>query len=131
MQIYTVTFLIYIDRHIPHIYIYQLHNVIFYYFTEFFLNIDEEVLRDHWIPVAFMPICDPEKSTRLAQGYECDSARATRLSDNFLRHILGTWKDKTQNNRVVSLGNGSRYQIRSLKHRFWASDQQVHIVHIL
>ena len=94
-----------IYSHIPHIYIYQLHNVIFYYFTEIFLNIDEEVLRDHWIPVAFMPIYDPDKSKRLIQGYECDSARAMRLYQDCWRHILGTWKDKTQNSRPASLGN--------------------------
>ena len=96
-------------------YTYQLHNEFFYYFTESLLNIHEDLWRDHWILVAFMPIYDQERSKRPTQGYKCDSARAMRLYHNCCRHILGTWKHKTQNFRVMSLGNGSRHQVRSFR----------------
>ena len=32
----------------------------------------------HWIPIAFIPIHDPEKIKRQTKGYECDSARTVR-----------------------------------------------------
>ena len=40
------------------------------------------------------------------------------------------WKEKTETNRVVSLGNGSRHQIRSFLGRTLGG-QQLHIMHIL
>ena len=70
----------------------------------------EDVLRDHRISVAFIPIYDSKKSKRPTQSYECDSARAMRLYHYCWRHVLGQWKDKTQNVRVVSLGNGNKHQ---------------------
>lgn len=93
--------------------VYLLNHAMFYNFTESLLNIHEIVRRDHWIPIAFMPIYDQEKSRRPHQGYECNSARAMRLYHDAWRHILSKWKEKTDNNRVVSIGNGSRHQVRS------------------
>ena len=43
------------------------------------------------------------------------------------RHILGQWKDKTQNVRLLTLGNGSRHQVRWFL-GWLLGDQQVHIV---
>ena len=43
-------------------------------------------------------------------------------------HILGKWEEKTQNNRLVSLG--SKHQVSSYV-RGTLGDQQVHIVHIV
>ena len=101
-----------ICRYIPHIYIYIISNVpcIFYYFTESVLIIHEYVRQQHWIPVAFMPKYDQEKSKRSTQGYECDYSNEVmpRLLEAYSAES-GTWKDKTQNVRVVSLGNCSRH----------------------
>lgn len=101
----------------------------FHFVTESLLNIHEDVRRDHWIPVAFMPIYDAEKSKRPTKGYECDSARAMRLYHDGWRNIFKNWKEKTQNNRVVSIGNGSRHQVRSFLGGT-LGDQQVHIMHM-
>jgi hypothetical protein len=100
-------------------------------FSESLLNIHEDVRRDHWIPIAFMPIYDPNKSIkRPTKSYEGDSARAMRLYHDCWRLILCKWNGKCQNNRVVSIGDGSRHQVRSFLGRL-LGDQQVHIVHIL
>ena len=73
-----------------------------------------------------------ESRQALNQGYECDSTRAMRLYHDCWRHILGQWtrKEKTQNVRLVSLGIGSRHQVRSFL-GWLQGDEQVHIVHIL
>ena len=58
-----------------------------YYLAENLLKIHEDVLRDKWIPIAFMPIYGPEKCKRQSKGYECYSARAMRLyHDGWTRH---------------------------------------------
>ena len=94
----------------------------FLLFADILLNIHEDMRRNHWIPVAFMPIYDPEKSNRPTQGHKCDPVRAMRVYHDCCRHILGTWKDKTHNIRVVSLGNVSRHQVRSFLGRLVGDD---------
>ena len=95
------------------------------------MNIHEDVQRDHWIPIAFMPIYDPDKCLkRPKKGYESDAARAMRLYHDCWRLILGKWNEKCQNNRVVSIGDGSRHQVRLFLGGL-LGDQQVHSVHIL
>ena len=84
-------------------YICKLQNVNFYFFTESLLNIRADVRRDHWIPVAFMPMYDSEKIKRQTRGYECDSARKMRLYYDCLRHILGLQKDKTHLKHILGL----------------------------
>ena len=100
-------------------------------FTESLLNIHEDVRRKHWVPIAFLPIYDTQKSKRPSQGYECDSARTMRLFHDCWRRVLGEWKVKTGGTHLVTLacGDNSRHQVCSFVGRM-LGDQQVHITHI-
>ena len=110
---------IYVDMSLIYVSIAQCQ---FLLFAEILLNIHEDMRRNHWTPVAFMPIYDQEKSNRPTQGHKCDPVRAMRVYHDCCRHILGTWKDKTHNIRVVSLGNVSRHQVRSFLGRLVGDD---------
>ena len=67
----------------------------------------EEVLRRTWTPVARLPIYETGKSKWPTQDYGSDAVRAMRLYHNRWRHILGSWKERTETNSLVTFHYGS------------------------
>jgi len=88
-------------------------NVKHLYVTESLLNLHEDVRRKSWIPFAWLPIYDAERSKRPTRGYESDPARQMRLFHDCWRLVLGSWEEKTKETRYVTFANGTRHQVRS------------------
>ena len=98
------------------------------FFAESLLNFHEDVRRKTWTPIAWLPIYDAAKSKRPTQGYESDAARVMRLYHDCWRRILGRWKEKTENTRLVTFGDRRRHQTRSFVGGL-LGDQQVRLLH--
>jgi len=81
--------------------------------AESLLNFHEDVRRKTWIPFAWFPIYDPDRSKRPTQGYECDAARQMRLFHDSWRLVLSSWEEKTKETRLVVFADSTRHQVRS------------------
>ena len=77
------------------------------------LNFHEDVRRNSWIPFAWFPIYDSDRSKRPTQGYESDPARQMRLFHDGWRLVLSNWEEKTKDTRLVIFADGTRHQVRS------------------
>jgi hypothetical protein len=81
--------------------------------AESLLNFHEDVRRQSWIPFAWFPIYDADRTKRPTQGYTSDAARQMRLFHDCWRLVLGRWEEKTKDTRNVIFANGTRHQVRS------------------
>ena len=95
------------------------------------LHEDERQKPENWIPVAWFPIYDEEKSNRPGKGYKSDSARSMRLYHDCWRHVLRTWEAKTKNTQLVVYPDQITRQTRFFIGGLLGDQQVLHFVYIM
>ena len=74
--------------------------------TQLNIHEDERMKPENWIPLAWLPIINADKSRRPTQGYEGSPARNCRLFHECWKRFLSNWDMFSTVHRIVIYADG-------------------------